>query len=63
MLKACIQGGVYIIKSIYKLLSIPGSGFLAFIAINQISVFDIAYPAQDETLNLNTQTQDTEYQL
>ena len=63
MLKACIQGGVYVVESIYKHLSVPGSGFLAFTAIDQTSVFDTAHPAQDETLNLDTQTQDAEYQL
>lgn len=63
VLEACIQGGVYVVESIHKHLSVPGSGFSAFTAIDQTSVFDIAHPAQDETLNLDTQTQDAEYQL
>ncbi|KAI0995896.1 hypothetical protein K3495_g12285, partial [Podosphaera aphanis] len=61
VLEACIQGGVYVVESIQKHLSVPGSGFSAFTAIDQTLVFDIAHPAQDE--NGDLEKQDTEYQL
>jgi hypothetical protein len=67
VLEACIQGGVYVVKSIHKHLSVQGSGFSAFTAIDQTSVSDVAHPAQDETsvgsTENNLEKQDTEYQL